>query len=383
MRFNKALMSSAVVLAAFTGAQAQAAGPTLSEVLGNSGVTISGHMSGSYVYNFNNEGGEAGEGDDETVPLRVFDSENDSFQLNQAVLNIGSQPASGFGGFASLMYGEDAQLINAAYGDSSDNTDDDFGDPANDSDKFALVQGFLQYGNGPLTVIGGRYVTLAGAEVIADTGNQNLSRGLLFAFAQPLVHTGVRASWKFNDMVTAYLGAANSGASGAADDNNEQKTVEVALATAPTKNTALAVTYYDGIESSSDGPAGDSQSISYLDVVGSVQILDPLQFVLNYSLADFEDDGEVSGFAAYLNYKVNEKWRVSLRGELVEFDEDGGDKTDLSSYTLTVGHACADNFDLLVEARMDNDEDDIGIFSDDGEFEDDQTTLAVKGIFKF
>lgn len=361
MRFKKALMSAAVVAAAFSGAQVQAAGPTLSDVLGNSGLTASGHVSAGYDHNFNSEpdGGDR-------IPWRAFDGTNDSFHLNQVALNLSYQHSSGVGAFASVMYGEDAQDINLSYGD--------------DDSKFSLVQGYLSKTHGAFTAIGGRYVTLAGAEVIADPANTNISRSLLFMLAEPLVHTGVRTSWKFSDQVTAYLGVANSAVSGAADDNNQQKTIELGLSTAPTSTTALGVYYYDGVED--DNGNGQSLSVSYLDVVGSLQVSPALQLVLNYDMVDAEDSGEISGFAGYVNFKLNPKWRVSLRGEWLELDPDAGAKNDISAYTLTVGHACTDNFDLLFEARLDE-SDDTEPFIDDGSPEDSQSTLAAKAIFKF
>ena len=50
-----------------------------------------------------------------------------------------------------------------------------------------MLQAYAQYATGNWTIIGGKFVTLAGAEVIAPTGNTNFSRSLLFAY-EPSVH---------------------------------------------------------------------------------------------------------------------------------------------------------------------------------------------------
>ena len=57
----------------------------------------------------------------------------------------------------------------------------------------------------------GRFVTLLGAEIIPVYNNQNFneSRGLLFNLGEPLTHTGIRASYTFNDYVSATAGLNN------------------------------------------------------------------------------------------------------------------------------------------------------------------------------
>ena len=57
----------------------------------------------------------------------------------------------------------------------------------------------------------GRFVTLLGAEIIPVYNNQNFneSRGLLFNLGEPLTHTGIRASYTFNDYVAATVGLNN------------------------------------------------------------------------------------------------------------------------------------------------------------------------------
>jgi Putative beta-barrel porin-2, OmpL-like. bbp2 len=51
-------------------------------------------------------------------------------------------------------------------------------------------------------VIGGKFVTLAGAEVINPTQNTNFSRSLLFTLAEPLTHTGARAMYALSDALS-------------------------------------------------------------------------------------------------------------------------------------------------------------------------------------
>jgi len=67
----------------------------------------------------------------------------------------------------------------------------------------------------------GRFVTLLGAEIIPVYNNQNFneSRGLLFNLGEPLTHTGIRASYTFNDYVSATAGLNNGWDDPAANSN--------------------------------------------------------------------------------------------------------------------------------------------------------------------
>lgn len=384
MTFKKVLLSSAVVAATFGAQTAGAAGPTLSEVLGNSGITANGWVSGSYVYGFND--------DQDALAGRTFDGDTDSFLLNQAVVNISSLPTSGFGGLVTLLAGEDAVGINGSYGE-------------NGGDKFAVNQAYFQYAGGALTIIGGRFNTLAGAEVIADPLNANLSRSILFTAVEPFVHTGVRAAYKVSDQFTAYLGLNNSGLGGAASDGDQRKTVEAGGYFAPTSAIGLGLYDYYGVEA-------DGFKNNYLDFVGTFQAMEALQLVLNLDMQNQKFDGgnkpKRTGGALYVNYKLSDLIRFSVRGEIVEFDADldipGVDDTDtVKEITFTVGYSPAKNFDVLFEARLDKDQEDVfidGIKPDEGgegqaksttvcdgtdctKFTDTQSDVAVKAIYKF
>jgi hypothetical protein len=361
MKLNRALMGCAVGVATLAG-PAMAAGPTISEVLANSGITANGWISGSYIYGSNEVAGEP------ELIGHAFDAQTDSFQLNQAVLNISALPTEGFGGLVTLLAGEDAELIAGSYGDGN-------------SRKIVANQAYVQYASGALTVIGGRYNTLAGAEVIADPLNANVTRSLLFSIPEPLVHTGVRASYKVSDQFTGYLGLANSALAGAADDFDRRKTLELGGYFALTPAIGIGVYDYYG-----DEVKGNTTNI--LDAVVTWQVSPALQLVLNgdWQKQDNDDGGadpEITGVAGYANYKISDRYRASLRIESVELDSDGpGDSTvRVESYTLTFGYAPAKNFELIGEGRVDSADEDV--FIDDADPEDTQPELALKGIYKF
>src|SRR5436189_6261417 len=149
---KKLLIASAVsaAFAAPTAALAQAArGPTLSQVLDASGLNVSGYIDAGYSYANRNV---------ETFSNRVFDSQNNSFALHQFGLTVAKQPTRGLGGVVNITVGSDAQFIHSFPEGVAANT-------------FDLTQAYGQYASGSLTLMAGKFVTLAGSEVIASTGN--------------------------------------------------------------------------------------------------------------------------------------------------------------------------------------------------------------------
>ncbi len=351
--------------AVFVPALAHAAGPSLSDILVNSGIAASGYVDTSYTEGFNKGstlgGGNAGN--------RAFDVKSDSFTFNQAALNIGYLPTEGFGGFVNLIAGDDAKAISASYGDGSSN--------------FNVTQAYVQYATGNLTVIGGRYVTLSGFEVINDTLNNNISRSLLFQNAEPLVHTGVRASYKFSDLITGYLGLNNSALSGDAADENKQKTLEAGGLLTPTKTISVGLYEYYGFDGSAP-----TQKTSLTDLTASWQVLDALQLALNVDYAKkFGLDGgpagtEIYGAAGYVNYTFLPNLKGSLRGEYVKFKTDGASENN-NEFTVTLDYSPATNFDLLGEVRADGSSSHIYPNGAGADLKGSESDVAIKAIWKF
>lgn len=328
----------------------------LAKVLDESGITATGNVSGGYQANFNKGS---------TLGGRAFDSKTDSFTLNQAALTVSKLPTEGFGALVNVIAGDDASVINGSYGDGSS--------------KFNVTQAFVQYATGNLTVIGGRFVTLAGYEVINDALTPHVSRSYLFQNAEPLVHTGVRASYKFSDVVTGYLGVNNSAVAGFATDTNKQKTIESGVALAPTSALSIGIYNYYGV---------DSQATNYLDVVAAYKVTDAFTVALNgdYFRAFSKGavpGGEIKGVAAYASYQVSDL--VGLRGriETVNVKPDGVKSDSVQTYTGTLVLSPSKSFDLLTEVRYDTDKKSYSVFPDGAGFKDSQGDVAVKAIYKF
>ena len=353
------LLRSVVITGALVAPLAsQAAAPTLSDVFKASGITESGYADVGFTYN--NRQFDA-------IPFSYGGGTNGAFALNQVGLSLSMLPSSGFGGMVDILGGQDAVLVPTDV-------------PGND---IIFKQAYIQYATGNLTVIGGRFATLAGMEVIASTGNTNATRSLLFGI-QPLTHTGVRGSFKIGDKFTVSGGLNNSyfgltpASTGLNSDNNMQKTIELQVAATPIDGLSLALTGYKGNESTAPAP---SASPTLIDFVGSFGITKAISVGLNVDHLTV-DDGlgtKKDGLAAYGNLQATDKVRFGARAEYLKTKDDLGTVDKQKEVTLTAALAAASNFDVIADLRMDKD--DAAPFGPNAE--DSMLSLTLKGILKF
>lgn len=342
-------------VAVVSGILASAAAPaaTLSELASN--VEASGWISASYIHSFI---------DEDLANTRATDIESDSFQLNQAVLNLGTTAEQGFGAFVSILLGEDAdRLVNTSYGEGA-------------GDKFSLPEAYITYATGSWLFRAGRYGTLAGYEVVSDAANPLLSRSLQFPAAEPYYHTGVRASFAASDAITLHLGLNNSAFGGFADDTNEQKTVEAGAVFTFSDAFSLSLFDYYGAEN-------DIGDVNYFDVVATFTASDALSFALNLDMYS-DDFVDITGLAGYATYKFSDTWTATLRLETLDRDFDTGGGLTINAATLALGYTPVENFRLLLEGRVDDADEEV--FLDDastGELTKTQPTVGIKAIYSF
>ncbi len=306
------------------------------ELLDSAGLTVSGYVAASY---YASNGYPAN--------IHQFDIRHNSFQLDQAGIMVAFQPKEGFGAVLDMIAGEDAKILHAA----------ESGNPSNTS-SFDMRQAYLQYATGPLTLMAGKFVTLAGAEVINPTLNTNFSRSLLFFDSEPLTHTGIRGTYALTDEFLL-TGGINNGWNYTSVDYGS-KTGEFGLAYNPaSKLFALALNAYYG-----KAEAYDAEK-ALIDIVATYNATSQLSLVLNFDWNQQQNglidqagglhDATWHGAALYVNYAINDQYRVSLRGEYLD-DRNGfvtGAHQTLKEGTLTFGYAPVKNFELRAEVRYD------------------------------
>ncbi|MGA9724982.1 MAG: outer membrane beta-barrel protein, partial [Candidatus Binatus sp.] len=161
----------------------------------NLGISVHALVDAGYEHNFNQPINNVNVD-------RAWDE--DGFQLTQGNLHIERDGTVGF--VTDINFGQVANSISAVTNYSNvSHVGGQWVDP---------TQYYLTYtvplGSG-VSFEAGRFVTLLGAEIIPVYNNQNYneSRGLLFNLGEPLTHTGVRASYTFNDYVSATAGLNN------------------------------------------------------------------------------------------------------------------------------------------------------------------------------
>lgn len=371
-------VAAALAVPGLAAAQTPApAVPTLDKIFEASGLSVTGYIDAAYT--------RANRDIETGFSTRVFDAQNNSFVLHQVGLQIAKQPKEGVGGLVNATAGKDAQGIHAAP------------EPATTtSSMFDITQAYLQYASGPLTVIGGKFVTLHGSEVIWSPANPNISRSTLFGII-PFTHTGVRATYALADNLTLIAGLNNGWDQ--LVDANKGKTLELGVTAAPIKALSVTASYYGGKESGTvAGVLGQRDSIN---LVGSYAIMEPLSVGVEYLRVTQKDavaDGSggtksatYTGLGGYLSYSFMPKMKVSLRAESVNDKEGfrfpaaaaiaGTTGTKHKEFTGTLAYLAADNLELRGEVRQDRA--DQAVYTDGSNMSKGLRTYAIQALYKF
>lgn len=342
-------------------------------------LTISGMAVASGTYNLN-------EPNDRLNRFHQFDGTADTFSIDEAQLIFHKHPEEGVGFRTDLIFAEVADNIASNGTSSTDNVD--------------LEQAYVNYRfsvyDRPLDIWFGKYVTLAGAEVIEDPSNYNwnVTHSFMFYYSIPFTHTGARATYAPYDWLTMIAGVNNGW--DALTDNNHAKTLETGLGLTPYEWVSLFTSFYHGAEQASD--QGNQRSM-----VSSVLTLKPMEklTLMAEGVYGFEEDavsttqdGEWWGIAGYLRYMLSDKWGLSARAEF--FDDNDGVRTigtsanggpssrtpqELWEVTVTTDYTLYEG--LVVRAEYRHDESDQNLFQDGGTADDSQDIVTLQTIYSF
>ncbi len=217
----KCLTASIILLGLALAANAQTA--SLGEI------NFSGLIDGYYSLNFNHPASQ-------TNQLRNFDVKANQFSLNMAKVTL-EHPAEPVGFRLDLGFGRAFEMVHAAEQAPSVFRN--------------IEQAYISYkpaGGKGLQIDFGKHVTMAGAEVIETNSNWNYSRSLLFSWAIPYYHFGLRTSMPVGSHFTAGFHLVNGWNN--VEDNNSGKTVGLtgALTAGPV---TWSNNYYAGPEKTS------------------------------------------------------------------------------------------------------------------------------------
>jgi hypothetical protein len=302
-------------------------------------VEVTGFIDGYYSYNFNRPAGRVN-------VLRNFDTRNNEFALNLAEIALEKKPDaadSRIGFRLDLDYGPATDMVHAA-------------EPGGKEVYKIIQQAYGSYlapiGTG-LQIDVGKFVTMHGAEVIETKDNWNYSRGLLFAWAIPYYHMGVRAKYSFNSKV-AVMGMVVNGWNNV-EDNNGGKTYGFMLGLTPTPKLSIVQNYMTGPEQLND----DRHYRNLSDTTITYNINTKVAVMTNYDYGfdHLTNGGKVhwQGIAGYLRYQATKKWAFTPRVEWFD-DHDGfstGTAQRLKELTMTGEYKFKPNFITRFEYRTD------------------------------
>jgi putative OmpL-like beta-barrel porin-2 len=326
-------------------------------------IDFAGEIDGYYTWNFDHPDGVSGDTANtyssyNNNNLYNFNSKANQFDLNFAKLAMSHSPDP-VGFELDFGFGRTVQTINFAEQPNGFQ----YVEQAYLELKPAKAKGF--------EIDFGKFATSAGAEVIETYNNWNYSRSLLFTWAIPYYHMGVRTSWPIGKKWTAGVQVVN-GWNNVSTTVNSGKTLGFVAALTTAKAT-WNINYYTG-------PANAGTNMGWLNLIDTTLLLTPtgklakLNAYINY---DYDRHGfgtggpAVSwyGIALATHYQINTKWAFADRFEWFNdangFDlsgalpqpilDDGGAYVpqQLKEFTLTLEYKMLEGFLWRLEYRRD------------------------------
>lgn len=336
-------------------------------------LAVNAFVSSAYEYNANRPTAGA-------TSYRVFDFNDNSFNLDVAelVVQIAASKPNDAGFRVDFAAGNSIPQITK----TQDQT----------VAQFDLQQAFASYiaaiGSG-LRFDVGKYVTHLGYELIEgyDGYNDNYSRSILFGYAIPFTHTGVKASYAFTSKVAGMVEVVNGW--DLLRDNNRSKSVGAQLTVTPVAPLSVLLNWIGGAELAND----NHTKRNVFDVVAILKPTATLTLGLNGDYGKEDGTSRVNpgsnaiwkGIAGYGTLALTNKFSLALRGET--FRDQGGTRlsTDtpatLSEATLTPSYKFTDHVVLRGEVRYDKANQPI--LARRGTLNDKQTTIGANVIFVY
>ncbi|HUZ45335.1 MAG TPA: porin [Terriglobia bacterium] len=304
--------------------------------------SISGSVDGYYGFDFNHPA-------DRQAGLRVFDNYTNQFNLNLAELVIKRSPdtsVSRLGYNLTFGYGNAMNVVNGSepvVGASFDRN---------------VEQAYLSYlapiGKG-LQIDFGKFVTPAGAEVIESAPDWNYSRGILFGYAIPFYHFGVRAAYTFNPKVTLTGFLVNGWNDIVAP--NTGKTYGFSVAYTPNSKVSLTQNYLGGPQMANTNSHWRhlTDTVLQINVTPKLSLLENFDYGAGDLPVGFVNTVHWTGIATYARYAFNNKYAFAVRYEYYD-DHDGfttGTPQHINEYTATLERTFAEHFITRAEFRRD------------------------------
>jgi hypothetical protein len=306
--------------------------------------TFSGFVEAAYHINFSNPKTQ------KVVPLMgYYTPGGNTFVLHAAHLAINHAFNDNVSATIELDAGYDASL-NQSYPFST-TTATPFGN------YFDVQEAYATYKSGIFSLIAGKFATYEGIEVIEGPLNPTNSRGYLYAFAEPITHTGLKMHFT-GDTVDFGIGLVNGW--DALVDNNNFKTFLFKLGLKPSDAFMVALSGTFGAEQASTH-YGHRLS---LDLTGSYTASESfaLWFQGNFGMDNIGADDDRPDTVSWWGLGIQPTYTAetfTFGGRLELFSDPDGARTGgpkdgtYVNVTLTPGFILAQGFKVRAELRAD------------------------------
>jgi len=323
-------------------------------------IGISGYTQASYVGNLNSPHAAStsvfpAPGSKLSNTGRQLDTDSNGFAFNTFLLQVAKPVGDSdhYGFTVRLRTGQDAQTLSG--------------------NNLWVQEAYLTYAvpSTKLSIIGGKFVTPEGYEVVDTVSNPNFSLGLLFFAAEPITHTGLKANYVLSDKANVTLGVVNGwdalpGNQGA-PDINDGKTILWQVATTPTKQITWS---FQGTYGKEMADPTHSQRLS-LDTVLGFNPMDKVTLALQGNWGQdthaTATDGTThwSGLGLWASFAETAKCTTSARFEVLKdqnnanrfgagaFATTGTPNQTVKEFTITQKHMVTTAMGVRAEYRHD------------------------------
>lgn len=307
---------------------------------------ISGLIDGYYSYNYNRPSDSA---NGQINDLYNFNDKTDQFNLTEARVTLNHDPDP-IGAHIDLFFGRANMLVNSGSHDQGDYIEN----------AFLSLKPIKAKG---LEMDFGKFVTSAGAEVIESKDNWNYSRSLLFSYAIPYFHFGLRSSLPVSKTETIGLQVVN----GWNDVTTSNGGVTIGLTSAYVKpKYTWNVNYYTG-------PSNADTQKGYRNLIDSTLLLTPnakLNAYINYDYGQNRDNAIIYSDGTPVIDKSLNHWQgvafavreqatgTSAFAARYEYFKDyqglqTGTAQDVQEFTGTYEYKWAEGLESRIEIRKD------------------------------
>lgn len=328
-------------------------------------IDVSGFIDAYYMYDFN-----------KVAPaLRTFDVQHNAFSLSLAEIAFQKSPTtdSRAGFRADLDFGKTADIV-ASFEPEGSNGKEIYKH---------IQQAYVSFLATPkLQLDFGKYVTPIGAEVIESKDNWNYARSVLFGYAIPFYHTGLRATYTASDKVTlnAYL---TNGWNNSSVIYKGEPGFAVGATLKPDAKVTWILNDMFGPEPTTANPDGGGPKRNLFDTTLTLTATPKVTLMAN---ADYGSQGDTKwwGVAAYAKYQATPTWAVVGRYEYLD-DSKGGFMTiggKGQTLTVTSDHKLPGDMMLRLEYYLNLTKNPF--FTDsDGVLKKSQSTLTAGVVYAF